>query len=817
MTQTAPRDFAVERGIAAEVASAFRIQPNGAGWKWVTSTFSGGEVGRWKSYQSRRPEGDPNWKKYLWLPAMPPDGYFFYPPGRSLADAIAQGGGRLYLVGGEVGVMSLMSAGRWNVTCTFGDSAIPDKLPELLQQLGVSRLILIPDRDEAGQGWAVKIRNLLIPHLAIEIEARALPYPLEKAHGLDVNDAWLNVLDTTPPEDDPRDLFQQMIDELPEWILPEPEPAAITTARRSYATSDELLEIPPDFYAAIERELDITHGFKATGWTKKPVRCPFHDDQHPSANWNHTIGVLHCFSGCGRSYLAKEVGDKLGLKLADYLPTAPRVPLAAAPVLPAPQPAAPAAPTVDHALMLKRGLRPPLPAGMFTEADLQLAATGRGFLDSYLAFARAAAPAAPAIFHEALGVWLLSAISTRRVALDSAYAPLFPNLYILIVARTTLFRKSTAMDQAERLLREAGLDYLLLPTGFSTEALFDTLAGLRHANEDDLPRDVRIRESKGRFFAAQRSILIDEASSIFALMKRDYGSGLEELLLTGYDAPTHWSKSLKSRGLIVVRRPCLSFMGATTPMKLGRYFGNEESESGLAPRFVFITPDGPPIPPVWADAIPVPLSLSERLRQLHSFLPFYKSQRLSEDDLLDFDPPDEVPPILPARFETKARERMERYVRVVGFDLAQHESDQVGAVYGRLVVTAKKVATLLALGQMTERVSELIISEANALAAIVIAERWRESYHRLSGDVARASSSKLDEKVLRYLGEAGHEGRTARDISRECGLKDRRQLDDILTLLAEDGKVEKYPRPPQGRGSRKVMCFRLVEGSEHPS
>jgi hypothetical protein len=814
----AARDLAAERGLSAEVAAALRIHANGAGWIWQTQTTSGATVERWKSYVSVRPEGDKDWAKYRWLPKMPPDGDFFYPPGRSLAEAIARGGGRLYLVGGEIAAASMWSADIWNATCTFGDSAIPLKLPELLLALGVKTLILIPDRDESGATWGGHIRDRLMAHPEIELEALALPYDLAPKHGLDVNNLWLDILDTCPPDELPADRFAARLAALPPFDLPAPERKS-NPESSIWALND--LELPRDFLDDIERALGITRGYKLNGWSKKPVTCPFHADDHPSAGWNKELGILHCFSTCGKTFRAKDVGEALGLRpLREYMPTAAAVPLASPVNAPerhvqklhdAPAPKA----VLPGAGPLKRGLRPPLPAGMLTEADLALAASGRGFLDDYVAFASAAAPAAPAIFHEALGLWLLSAISTRRVALNAAHAPLFPNLYILIVARTTLYRKSTAMDQTERLIEAAGLDYLLLPSEFSTEALFDMLAGLRHSNEAELPRDVQLREQKGRFFAAQRSFLVDEASSIFALAKRDYGSGLHELLLKGFDAPQSWSKSLKTRGLIVVRRPCLSFMGATTPLKFGEYFGNAEAESGLSARFVFVTPDGPPIPPEWPPEIPVPDDLITRLRELHWILPFRHTERMTEADILAADPLQiEAPPVLPARFAPEARARMDRYARTVGFDLALNENDQAGAVYGRLVVTAKKIALLLAYGQMTEKAPELVISEANAVAAILICEQWRESYHRLSGDVARASSSKLDEKVLRYLAEAGPDGKSARDIFRECGMRDRRQLEDMLLLLTEDGKIERFPRAPQGRGSRATNCYRLAERGE---
>ena len=52
-------------------------------------------------------------------------------------------------------------------------------------------------------------------------------------------------------------------------------------------------------------------------------------------------------------------------------------------------------------------------------------------------------------------------------------------------------------------------------------------------NYKDLTDSVQTRWKKGRAFAAQRMIMQDEASSIFAAMKKDYNAGLTESVLQG--------------------------------------------------------------------------------------------------------------------------------------------------------------------------------------------------------------------------------------------------------------------------------------------
>ena len=825
MSALPKRDLASERGLTHTTMALFNVRVQGDRWVYSTRRMGGGSCERSKSFYSIAPPGSTNWKKYDWLaqpgwkegdPYKPSDAVYFYPPSHLLSKAVEAAHGVLYLNGGDIGTMSMITAGMMNVTNTFGDSSIPPTLAEDMRKMGVKKLVLLPDRDTSGQRWAMKIRDLMIPvGLDIELECKALPFPLEDKHGKDVNDWWLDILDNAEPGEDEAATLRERITQLPDWQLPEPE-------RRSEANLDAILhplELPGDFLKAVERALEIEPRFNGTGWTRKPVRCPFHDDEHPSAYWNVHMGILRCHSSCGRTFLAKEVGAKFGLELRDYLSATPRIPAATTAggttitmaAKPEPEPPAVMAvePEQSAASPIVGNLRPPLPAyAALSDDDYRLAATGRAWLADYVRWANRAAPASPEIFHEAMGLWLLASISTRRIALPWGGMNVYGNLYILIIAKTSLYRKSTAMRQVLRVLEAARLGALRLPEDATPEALFDELCGVKPSNFDALTDSQREDWLKGRTVAAQRTFMKDECSSIFANLRKEYYGGLAELLLQGYDPDSgRTQKLLKGRGLVTLERPCLSFLGATTPVMIDKYMTNEERENGFFARMAVITPEGPPVYHSNFEPVNVPQVLSDRLYTTFAqVLPWNRSGGRSVGGMLA----DIVEqPVMQATIEPAAAQRLDRYNQAVAFDMVL--SDAAGdkdASYSRLPTMAIKAALLMAMSE-TQPGQIARVTLANALAGIVIAERWRESLHRLDRDTARATSNRTEDKVLAYLRSAGQTGATLREIKRDCAIREQRTAVDILISLADAGLVERDERKPAGRG-RPAVIYRVV-------
>lgn len=107
---------------------------------------------------------------------------------------------------------------------------------------------------------------------------------------------------------------------------------------------------------------------------------------------------------------------------------------------------------------------PPLPAG-----------AGQ-VVDRYVAYAETISPMTPRLFHESAALWLGAVAIARRMVLSTLFGPLFPNVFILWLAPTTLFRKSTALDVAHRLARQV-FPHLMAAQDTTPEAFLSDLAG----------------------------------------------------------------------------------------------------------------------------------------------------------------------------------------------------------------------------------------------------------------------------------------------------------------------------------------------------
>lgn len=781
-------DLAQLRGFTADVIKEFNVRNNGNGWEYDTKTLNGDKATRWKSYSSTCPEGSSpsEWHKYLWKPSKPTDAKYFYPPIKSLMDAIKAEEGVLWLVGGEMAVMAMFSAKIENVTSFFGDNTIPETLLQDLKALGVTELRVVADRDNSGQTMAVNVRDRLKDDLSISLFFIALPYPVEAKHGKDVNDFWLE------KKEKPEDFYMNLM-LLDEWKLPESEikPVLPNTHFETMDTD----KLPQTFKDAILRDVEgrgkKTVKWGANGWSSN-FPCPFHDDQVASAGFNRESMSFKCFTTCG-SMNAKTYGEKVGIQLRDYLDSTPTIP--AEKIIPLP---------VEVKSVEPKPLRPALPAGVtLTTSQKALAKQGRKWLDDYLAWTRIACPLPPEIFHEAMALWLLATVATRRIKVVMGGQEIYPNLYILVIAKTSLYRKSTAMKAAKKLLKQARLESLLLPTDVTPEALFDELAGVKPVNFESLPLEEKTDWLQGRAVAAQRSFLKDECSSIFASLKKDYNAGLTELLLEGYEGDGgKLKKQLKTKGMIVVKDMCLSFLGATTPVMYGKYITNEESENGFVARFAIITPEGMPQYTVIDEPAEIPSSLVTQLRQMFmQSLPWHNNQPPSAS-MLDT----EVlsPPVTSVTIDPKALKQMMGYQKALGYDLLVSErvDDTKAAAYTRLGTMMIKVAMLLAAIDTT--IAPIRIEEKHAYAAQEILERWRESLHRLDTHVAHSNGNNANEKVMGYLNTAGSQGASIRDIMRDCGIKNKKDVEEALKALYEDGVIEKFDHKPKGPGRPSI-------------
>lgn len=800
---TIVHDLGLERGLSRETLQQFNVRANGTGWLYDFKCSDGKKGTRWKSYYSTESLARDNghkgkWEKYLWPSGKPDGAKYFYPTKLSLTEAVLAKHGQLWLVGGDIAGMTMIEAGIFNSVSTFGDH-LPNTFTADLKAWGVHTLYVVPDRDESGLKWAIKVRDALIGSDVI-LTTLALPYPLESSKGKDVNDFWCE-------SDRNKDAFFLNLTDLQEWTLPEPEPPAPPTIFNWSGGQDD---IPPLLKAEIRQRLGVHEVFNNEGWSRKNVRCPFHDDKDPSATWNDEKGILHCHAGCGKTYLVKDLCEFYGLHMADYYEQTPEIERAKSiPLMIVPKEAPapiPHKPTKTYAPPLSDFAR--LTAAQETEA-----AQGRKWLDDYMAWAIKGGPLSPDIFYEAMGLWTLSMVATRRLCVTIGSERIYPNLYIFIVAPTTVYRKTTALNIATTLISKSNLDFLLMPERATPEALLDYLAGKMPMNFAELPESEQRYWKMGRAFAAQRALKVDEASGLLSEMKKDYNAGLTEILLQGYDAQGVYRKILKNSGAISVKDMCFSMLAATTPVEWGRRMGIEERQNGFTARFAIITPEGPPIYRKTTDEVPIPASLPTRLWNFFAKTLQWDKRLIGADGTPRGLPAEEevlTPPVSSVQIAPGAMKQIDVYRQAMSFDMLKAagglvEDDKAGA-YSRLGTMMVKVAMLLA---GIEADSQTVrIESHHAYAAQMICERWRESLHRLDALVDETRIDRVDDKILAFIRSGGQIGVTSRDIQRGCGVKETEAAKQVNTLI-DAGLVEKFIAVPEGK-SRSSIRFKVV-------
>jgi len=418
---------------------------------------------------------------------------------------------------------------------------------------------------------------------------------------------------------------------------------------------------------------------------------------------------------------------------------------------------------------------PPLPRTARLEPAADEPPTSSGWLAMYTDYAKSVSPRTPESFHEANGLWLVSLAIARRMVLGMSHKDVYPNIAVLQVAPTTLYAKSTGLGVPRHVARLV-MQHLLLPGEMTPESMIDELAGKQPAILEGLDLG---EWQRGQDYAAQRGIVLDEASSLFSGMTRDYNVGMGETLLRLLDCDPHVSRQTRGGGRSTVRNSYFTFLGATTPYHLKRADVDSLWHTGLWPRFLLLTPDAAP---EWhglaLDRPPMPAGLRERLARLCI-------EQLPESTLREPATPISVG-LGDGVFAAYCA-----YLKATMHDLLVPPTSvdrRLWGVYGRLAEQALKISMLLA-GLDWTGSGAPVISLRHWTWAQRFVERCRESAHRLPAMLAQSSQDEDEARVLMWLDGSGDEWNTARDVYRATNMKSS-QVKTILLDLQEADLVE---------------------------
>jgi hypothetical protein len=249
------------------------------------------------------------------------------------------------------------------------------------------------------------------------------------------------------------------------------------------------------------------------------------------------------------------------------------------------------------------------------------------WLNQYVTWASRVGNQTPITFHQAAGIWLLSVAIGRRLYVEAPWGiKLYSNTYMMMVADTTFYRKTTAYKLAETVIRDA-IPHMLMPTPGSPERFQEALAGRMPSNYKELSYEQQELLSKGRAFAAQRGLFKDEIAGLFgAFNRKDYMAGMKDLIMEMYDCPDYSDKDTQT-GLTIVKDAAPSILGVTTPTGLAGAITDADWQNGLLPRFLLLTPEPNYVErPTLKKYEKPPAELVAGLQQLYERLPMPKQE-----------------------------------------------------------------------------------------------------------------------------------------------------------------------------------------------
>jgi hypothetical protein len=308
-------------------------------------------------------------------------------------------------------------------------------------------------------------------------------------------------------------------------------------------------------------------------------------------------------------------------------------------------------------------------------------------------------------YHEAGAFVILSSLLSGPVRLPTSFGNIVLNLWFMILADTTLTRKSTAMDLAADLVEDIDPDVKLATDG-SIEGLMQSLSG---------------RAGRPSMFHR------DEVTGLIESMtKKDYLAGMAEMFTKLYDGKSQ--KRVLRKEIISVRNPVVIFFAGGIKDRLTSILTPEQISSGFMPRFIFITAQSDPSkvkpigPPTVRDT-----SGRERIEaELRDMFAHYRKTVISQKQspngtIINL----EMDSTFDAELTPDAWNRYnELETTMVRDGIQQDMRDLLTPTFDRLAKSTLKAAVLIAASEQREETVRVELE--HILRAIGYAEKWRK-------------------------------------------------------------------------------------------
>ena len=387
---------------------------------------------------------------------------------------------------------------------------------------------------------------------------------------------------------------------------------------------------------------------------------------------------------------------------------------------------------------------------------------------------------APREFHIGGALMALSSALSSKMVIGTKFGDVRPNIWVMLLADSTISRKTTSMRLSMEVTEGAGIDALLATDG-SIEGLLTELSA---------------RENTPSVF------MRDEFTSLVeGAKKKDYMSGFLTDLCGLYDGGR--IKRRLRKETIQAKQPIFLLFAGGVETRLLDILGHEDITSGFIPRFLPIfgrtsVAELDLIGPRRKRSHAAKDSLIAELAKIYDLYTPTKPMLTVPGPDLNF-----TPPVIEADLSEAAWNRLQEAQRYL-LDLAEnHDSrDLLLPCTERLIVNVLKVALLIAASRQRAVVDGTVTIEYDDLMmSLYYARSWLDHLLRIVTRIGRDPFDGMTQKILEFVTFAGDGGTTRGAIMRNFRMSSRDADDIIGTLLDREEIVADGGKGASGRGA----------------
>lgn len=401
---------------------------------------------------------------------------------------------------------------------------------------------------------------------------------------------------------------------------------------------------------------------------------------------------------------------------------------------------------------------------LLSEEERQQSQEDITFVERYIEWAKQLGDAAPQ-YHQAGAFIALSSVLSGTVRLPTSFGVIQPNLWFMILADTTLTRKTTAMDIAMDLIAEIDSDAVLATDG-SIEGLMTSL---------------QTRPRRPSVF------LRDEFTGLLEMIvKRDYYAGMPELFTKLYDGKMQ--KRVLRKETVEIKDPCLIVFAGGIKNRMTQLLKVEHVSSGFMPRFVFITAESDvsrlrPLGPPTHQSQGNREAIKNELDDMHSH--YGGTQQIS---VLGGAVKTEGPKEFKAQLTPDAWARYNRIeAAMLEAGIASARPEIMTPTFDRLSKSILKSAVLIATSRKLAE-GEIEVTVADVIKAAYYGEAWRACVIDIMDSVGKGASERQLELILGAVRKRGDRGIERSTLMRSYHLT-ARDIEDALTTLEQRGVI----------------------------